>query len=295
MQVKLVYLLVIFIWSTTPLAIYFSSLDYGYLLSVALRMLLGLVIVLFLFLVIKRRFMPQRRDWRVGAFASIGIFPAMPLVYWSTQYIPTGLVSLMFSSSPFFVGVLAKIILHEAIGPRRMMGIVVAFAGLIIIFVDQARGDLQSIWGIVAMVASTFTFSLSAVLLKTVNAQSDPLQQTGGSMLLALPSLFLCWWIMDGTLPDSVQVVPSVALLYLAAVGSVVGFSAYFYLLKELTANSVSLISMLSPVLAIVWGVLFKGEAINFAFLLGAGVLLVGLGVYSGVLAQFFRPRPVRQ
>lgn len=286
MPVSLAYVLVVFIWSTTPLAIYYSSADFGFLLSVLLRMSLGAAIVAGLLYCRKQRLLAKRRDWLVAVLASVGVFPAMPLVYWATQYVPTGLVSLMFSSSPFFVGGLSKLLLGESVGLRKIIGVVIAFVGMIIIFVDQMQFGLESIYGILAMIGSTFFFSISAVLLKKYNAHSEALQQAGGSMLLALPGLLVTWLLLDGSLPDQVTLQPTMALLYLALIGSVVGFSTYFYLLKNLTVSSVSLISMVSPVLAIVWGFLFKGEVINLMFVLGAVILLLGLAVYSGIVAR---------
>lgn len=286
MPISLAYLVVVLIWSTTPLAIYYSNADFGFLLSVLLRMSIGAIIVALLLSIRKQKFISSRRDVFLMALASIGIFPSMPLVYWATQYVPTGLVSLMFSSSPFFVGILSKLLLGEHIGLRKITGVVVAFIGLVVIFVDQMRFGSQSIYGILALVASTFFFSISAVLLKKYNAHNEPLQQAGGSMLMALPGLFLAWFILDGTVPDSLSMQPVSALLYLAIVGSVIGFSAFYYLLKNLTASSVSLISMISPVLAIIWGFIFKGEVVNTVFVMGAALLLVGLAVYTGLISS---------
>ncbi|BFM05702.1 DMT family transporter [Halioxenophilus aromaticivorans] len=284
MPIALVYAVVVLIWSTTPLAIFFSNADFGFSLSVLLRMAIGVVLVWLLLAIGKRKLLASRNDWRVGALASIGIFPAMPLVYWATQFVPTGLVSLMFSSSPFFVGGLSWFVLGEAMGARKVAGVCVAFVGMAIIFLDQMQFGMQTVYGILVLIASTFFFSCSAVLLKKYNAHTSPLQQAGGSMLFALPGLLVTWLVVDGSVPSAVNWQPSLALLYLAVVGSVVGFSGYFYLLKNLTASSVSLISMLSPVLAMGWGFLFKGEVVNIIFLTGAAILLLGLGVYSGVL-----------
>ncbi len=286
MPVSLVYGVVVLIWSTTPLAIFFSNADFGFSLSVLLRMLIGVALVWLLLAIRKQRFLPSKHHWRVSAIASIGIFPAMPLVYWATQYIPTGLVSLMFSSSPFFVGGLSKILLGETIGVRKVFGVAIAFTGMAIIFMDQMQFGSQTVFGILVMIASTFFFSLSAVLLKKHNANSGPLQQAGGSMLFALPGLLITWLLVDASVPASLSWQPSVAMLYLAVVGSVLGFSGYFFLLKNLTVSSVSLISMISPVLAILWGFLFKGEVLNLMFMLGAAVLLLGLAVYSGVIKR---------
>ncbi|WP_317930392.1 DMT family transporter [Halioxenophilus sp. WMMB6] len=287
MKIAAAYIFVVVVWATTPLAIFFSTQDLGFLLSLSVRMLLGVVLVVLTLPFIGAAVVAERRFWLTSAIASIGVFPSMPLVYWSTGHIPTGLVSLLFSSAPFFVGLLSKIVLRETMGMKRSAGIAVAFVGLVVVFIDQMRIGIDSVLGILAMLLATSLFAISAVMMKKQNSQVPPVQQSGGSMFCALPGLWLSWWFTGGELPATVHWQPTMALVYLAVVASVLGFSAYYYLLKHLSASSVSLVSMISPVLAIVLGVIFKGEQINAAFLFGALILLFGLLIYSDLTMLF--------
>ena len=296
MRLAVIYVFVVVVWSTTPLAIYISNMDLDFMLSLAVRMSVGAVLVLASLLVLRTELLMSRKAWLVGAYGALGVFPNMPLVYWSTLHIPTGLVSLLFSSTPFFVGIMSKFMMGEVIGGRRLVGICIAFFGLVIVFFDQMRVGLESILGILAMLGSACIFSFSSVLVKKADAHVPPLQQGGLAMFFALPGLWLTWYLMGSPMPEQVHDTTVYALIYLIVVGSVLGFSAYYFLLKRMTASSVSLISMLSPVLAIILGVVVNNEQINPLFVLGAAIVLVGLSLYCGmfnsVLEGRFSTRP---
>ncbi len=295
MKLAAIYIFVVLVWSSTPLAIYISNADLNFMLSLALRMSLGAALVVVCLAIMRQRFLNNRKAWLVGFFGALGVFPNMPLVYWSTQHIPTGLVSLLFSSTPFFVGIMSKLLMGESIGGHRLAGICVAFVGLVLVFFDQMRGGLDSILGVLAMLGSAFIFSTSSVLVKKADAHIPPLQQGGCAMIIALPGLWISWYFLDGTLPEMVRPSSLYALLYLVVVGSVLGFGAYYFLLKRMTASSVSLISMISPVLAIVLGVVVNGELVKPMFIVGAIVVLTGLSLYSGIWHSVARGNRVQQ
>lgn len=109
MSVPAAYLGVVLIWSTTPLAIKWSSEGTGFLFGVASRMLLGMLICLALIVLLNRRM-----RWCHGArltylVAGIGLWGAMTSVYWSAQFIPSGLISVLFGLNPVVTGLMAAI------------------------------------------------------------------------------------------------------------------------------------------------------------------------------------------
>lgn len=289
MKIAAIYILVIAIWSTTPMAIYYSNIDFGPTLSLALRISLGVLVVFVFGLLLRRKLVFDKHAILVWFTASLGIFPSMLLVYWASQLISTGLVSVMFSSSPFFVGLLAKWWLNESLGLRKVGGTLLAFVGLIFIFLDQMRLGSEPLFGLMLMVLSTGLFSASAVALKRLDTSMGPLTQSGGSMLFAMPGVWLCWFFVDGHFPVQASVSSVSALAYLALVGSVVGFSAYYFLIKALAPGSVSLMSMISPVVAIFLGVIIRQEQLGLFLLIGVVILLLGLGVYAGVFQKLMR------
>ena len=113
MSVPAAYLTVIVIWSTTPLAIQWSSIGVGYEFGVAARMLIGLLALL---LIIRLRGLPlpwSRHARTVYLVSGLSLFIAMSLVYWSAQFIPSGWISVIFGLAPLITSAFASFILHE--------------------------------------------------------------------------------------------------------------------------------------------------------------------------------------
>ncbi|RYZ97393.1 MAG: hypothetical protein EOO68_15390 [Moraxellaceae bacterium] len=113
MAVLLAYISVVLIWATTPLAIQWSSDGIGFVAAVLLRMSVALAIGLILNAVLRRRLFFRPRVWQIYVAGAIGIFPNMPVVYWSAQYIPSGLIAVIFALSPFITGLMTFILLKE--------------------------------------------------------------------------------------------------------------------------------------------------------------------------------------
>ena len=112
MRVQLVYISVILIWTTTPLAIKWST-DVGYLLGVSVRMLIAMLLALVLAGIFRIRI-----PWHKAAFytylaGGLGIYTSMTCAYWAAQYIPSGWISVIFGISPIITSLMATIWLGE--------------------------------------------------------------------------------------------------------------------------------------------------------------------------------------
>ncbi|MDQ2077585.1 DMT family transporter [Marinimicrobium sp. ABcell2] len=282
MHVYLAYTLVILIWSTTPLAIQWSSDSVPFMTAVALRMSLALALALLALAWLRRGSLFARPGaWKVYLVASLGIFPNMPLVYWSAQFIPSGLIAVIFALSPFVTGLLSMAILRENPFDRfRVLALLIALVGLLVIFWGQLRIDARSVYGIVGLLLSCVLFGTSSVTLKRLNQGTDAFSQTAGALLFALPGLLLTWWWTDGQWPTEMSDKTFWAVLYLAVFGSVLGFTLFYFVLNELSPSSVSLITLITPVLALVIGALVAQERLTLSLLLGAGLVIGALLVY---------------
>ncbi|MCP4452122.1 MAG: EamA family transporter, partial [Planctomycetes bacterium] len=94
MSIQAAFIGVVVIWSTTPLAIQWSSTGGGYLFGVASRMVLGLFVCLVLIALFSRRMRWHRDALLTYLAGGLGIWGAMTSVYWGAQHIPSGLVSV---------------------------------------------------------------------------------------------------------------------------------------------------------------------------------------------------------
>ncbi len=289
MQHYIAYGTVVLLWSTTPLAIQFSNSSFDFATAVSLRMVIAFSVA-FLVLNLFRFSMPFDYDAIKSYFAaSLGIFPAMPLVYWSAQYISSGLVAVLFGIMPFSVGIFSYVIYGENIFTRRKtLALLMAVTGISVIFSEQLTAENHQIYGVVGVLCSTSFFAVSALWTKKISAQVGALPQTVGALGFSLPSFALLWLLAGGSLPEKIEEHSVMSIAYLAVIGSVFGFTMYFYIVKRFTAQSVSLITLITPVLALLIGMTVADEAFSNTMLLGAGLVVAALIFYQDIRVRKF-------
>lgn len=280
MAVFLAYVLVVLIWATTPLAIQWSSDSISFIAAALARMMIAVACALPIVFALRRQLFPPGA-WKVYLAGSIGIFPNMPVVYWAAQFIPSGLVAVIFAMSPFVTGVLSLLILREnPFTIRRVMALVVALSGLLVIFYGQLRIDREGIYGIGGILLSCLLFSFSSVWMKRLNENTEAFTQMTGSLLFSLPGLMLTWWWLDGQFPHDFSHKTIGAVAYLAIFGSLLGYTLFFFILKRLSASVVSLVTLMTPLLALVLGVWVADERFTLQLLIGVGMVILALVFY---------------
>ena len=285
MAVLFAYISVVLIWATTPLAIQWSSDSLSFIAAAAARMSIALAIALLLHGLLRKSLSTYWQHRRIYFAASIGIFPNMPVVYWGVQFIPSGLVAVIFAMTPFVTGLMTLWLLKQnPFTLKKVLALTLALAGLVVIFYHQFQFNARSVYGIASVLLSCVLFSFSSVWVKKLTQQEtislDAFHQASGALLFSLPGLILSWWLMDGVLPQQVSLRSSASIIYLAIMGSLVGAALFFYILQRLSASAVSLITLMTPVLAIVIGKALADEDLSSHTLIGVAIVLFALLLY---------------
>lgn len=282
MSVPAAYIAVIIIWSTTPLAIKWSGEGPGFLFGVSARMVIGATLCLLLAQLLQVR-LPWHRDaLRTYAAAGVGVYGAMMSVYWGAQFIPSGLVSVLFGLAPVVTGIMAALWLNErSLTPTKIAGSLIGVGGLALIFGAPGRLDQQVGLGVAGILLAVCLHSFSAVWVKRIGAQLDAVATATGALLFALPCYLATWWIFDGQLPEHVPQRAWLSIIYLGVVGSGIGFILFYYTLRRIEAARLALIPLITPINALVVGHLLDGEVLEMRVLGGAGLILSGLLFYE--------------
>lgn len=290
MRLPLTYFMVVLVWASTPLGIKLSGDSFSFLAAAASRMGLALILVLPILLLLRKPLVQHRSDWKVYFSAALGIFPALPMVYWSAQFISSGLISVLFGLAPFITGIMTLLILRtNPFDGQKLIALLMAVAGLLVIFQGQLKLGADSVYGVIAVLLAVTVFALSSVLLQRQASTIEPIRQTAGALLVSFPGLLLAWFIADGELPQEISNTSLLAVSYLAIFGSLLGFPAYFYLLKHLSASTVSLTTLMTPGIAIMLGATLAGEPIEPAVMVGAGIILFSLVFYQGLFGKLLK------
>jgi len=286
MSVPAAYLAVIAIWSTTPITIKWSSEGSSFVAGVTGRMLIGTVICLVLMKLL-RIVMPWHRQ-AVQAYlaGSLAVFAGMLTVYWGAQYIDSGLVALLFGLSPLATTVIAVAMGTESRpGPMKLLGIVTALGGLFCV-VSLGSTSLSNseyaLYGMIAVFIAMLFHSVSTVWVKQAGQGLSALSMTTGSLLVSMPMYLLVWWFVDGTIPQQLPPVHALgSIVYLGIFGSVLGYLFYFYTLRHVSASSVALIPLITPVTALFIGQAFNGEQVTAVTWFGTGLIILGLSMHQ--------------
>ncbi len=279
MSVPAAYVGVILIWSTTPLAIQWSAQGASFSFAVMARMLIGLAICLALLVASRTPFPFTAAARQLYAISGLSLFAAMLLTYWGALHIPSGLISVIFGLSPLVTGVFAAVWLSaRTLTPVRIAGLFLALAGLWLIFGQPWPGDSRATLGTLAVVAGMVMQALGLVWIKRLNVRASALAITSGSLGVATPLFVLAWLVADAArLPPDTTLRAGAAIVYLGVLGSVVGFTLYYYVIKHLDAGRVALIMLVTPVAA-----LLLGQTLNAEFIPArgwAGIALIGAGL----------------
>ena len=281
MSLPAAFISVILIWSTTPLAIKWSALGIGPSFAVFSRMVIGALLCLALLALLRVRFPLHRKAWLSYTASGLSMFGAMALSYWSAQYVSSGMISVLFGLSPLITSLGAALWLkEEAITPNKLAGMLLGVLGLALVF----RGGLGlgdgAILGLAALFVAVVVQSLGLVWIKRIGDDSPPLATTLGSLIVALPLFFAAWWLADGSLPAVWPERALAATVYLGIFGSVLGFALYYYMIKHMEAGRIALITLVTPVLALLLGHGLNNEAVLPQVWLGTASIMLGLGLH---------------
>jgi drug/metabolite transporter (DMT)-like permease len=286
MNVAAVYASVVLIWSTTPLGIRFSVDSLDFVQALAIRMWISLGICWVLIKVLSLSFKwsrPAVRGYLAGALAITG---AMLCVYWAALTLPSGLIAVLWGISPLVISLYSRIFLpNSELDTRRVCAMLLAVLGLYIIFAQgiDVSGDMAG--ALLVLLLGINHHGASAVILqyeKVVKGHTPvhPIVQTTGALLISAPVYGVLWWVFSPPLPAQVSATSVFAIGYLAVFGSVVGFIGYFYLMNAMSAANVSLITLITPVLALMLGAYLADEKLELQTLAGTVVILAGLMIY---------------
>ncbi len=279
-MIKTSYISVIIIWSTTPLAIQWSS-QAGPLFGVTSRMLIGLLTLALIFVLTKQKLTQSKEALIAYLTAGLGIYLSMSLVYWSAQFIPSGWISVIFGLSPIMTGVLSLYFLNENhFSSLKMFGMLLGIVGLLVIFSASESFGADAAWGVCGIVTGTFTHALSAVLVKRINAPITGLESTFGGLLVAVP-LFAVTYLSSGEQMAELSAVTIYSIVYLGVIATAVGFSMYYFILQKLDAVRVSLITLMTPICALYLGSAFNDELMTLSVLIGTACVLIGLAMFE--------------
>jgi len=285
-----VWLLLGMVWGSTWLFIKLGLESVPPFTLAGLRFLIAAA-AMWGYLSIRRLRLPRSpRDWLLMIGTGLLTFGLdYGLVFWGENQISVGLTSILFSTMPLFVLLLAHFMVPaERMTRRKLAGILVGISGVTLIFSRQLQiSDMLALWGAIAVLAAAAFAGLSSVLIRRHGTHIDPAVLTTVQMTAGLVPLLAIGLVFEGS-PLNLQWTPLAwaSLLYMAFVGSAMAFVLLYWLLKQIGAVRSGLIIPFSTVVAVLLGIVILKEAFTWRTAIGGLLVLLGL---------FTASRPLRE
>ena len=281
MKARLVWLILCGIWGSTWLFIKLGLEDLPPLTFAGIRFVIACAI-LFSWIGIRRLPLPRARaDWTLLAITGILSFGLnYGLIFWGEQYVTSGLAALLQATIPAFGLVFAHFHLPgERLTWAKIGGVVLGVCGVAVVFSNQlAVSGSQALAGCVAMVLSAIFVAYSNVLVKAYGKNLNPAILAAGQMFFGLLLLLAVGIPLEGN-PFNLRWTPValLSLFYLALVGSVIAFLLYYWLVLNIDVTKSMLIALVTPVVAVILGMIVLNEEIGWRTLIGGAMIMLGI------------------
>lgn len=273
------------IWGSTYLMIRFAIETLPPFSMAGVRFLIA-GSVLYAFARVRGAAAPRRTHWRsaaiVGGFLLLG---GNGGVVWAEQHVPSGLTALLVATEPLWIVVLLWLG-RERERPTAglMVGLVLGFAGVVVLVGPGGEAAGEPVHPIGALVVTLAACSWAYGSLRSRHLPvADSPQVVAGMQMMAGGALLLAAGVGSGELAaiDFTNVSPKswLSFLYLVFVGSLVGFTAYSWLLRNAPPSRVATYAFVNPVVAVVLGWAFAGEPLTPRTLVAAAVIIAGVVV----------------
>jgi drug/metabolite transporter (DMT)-like permease len=219
----------------------------------------------------------ERRVWVSQAVLTFGV--PYCVVYWAEQWVPSGLVAVLFATFPLFVVPLSRLFLpEEQFAGSGFLGLLVGFSGVAVIF----SSDLSSLGSKVTLAAAVvlvapLSAALGQVIAKRWGQGIHPFSMTAVPMAMTAVATGALAATVESGRQLSLTPRPVAALLYLTLAGSVLTFTLFYWLLQRLTSIQLSLITYAIPVVAVGIGTTLMDEPITPRILGGAVLVILGV------------------
>lgn len=225
---------------------------------------------------------PPWRHWRnatLMGFLFLGLGTGG--VVWSEQFIDTGLVALIVAFQPLLIVLLLWLLKGKKPGWSTLFGVFLGIAGMVVL-VGQTGfiTGKETIFGIISIAISLLSWALASLYVNQVELPASRLQATAMQMIGGGICLFIMGALAGELTLFDPQAIDQRALLswiYLVLFGSILGFSAFHFLLTQVSPDKVSTSNYVNPVVAMLLGWSLNGEVITSQSLLAALLLLGGV------------------
>lgn len=288
----LAFAIIYFVWGSTFLAIRIGVHEVPPLLLAAMRFLVA-GLVLYGWMIARGERSPSRRQWRSVSVLAILIFVIdYGLLFWAEQRVPSGVAAVMLALIPAFMALSEIIVLRtQRLTIRLALALLIGLGGVAVLMSRSLNlgGEPIDRVGALALIVASMSFSVSSALARKLPLPSSKVMSSGAQMLAGGVFLVLAAAALGefGDFhPGTVSRGAWLSLLYLIIAGSIIGFTAYVWLIDHESPTKVGTYAYVNPVVAVLLGYFLGGEALGLRTVLGTVFVLISVLVITTTPAR---------
>ena len=254
------------------------------LLVGAVRFLIAGLLLLLIARLTRARFPKGGREWRDQVIAGVLMAGAAnTLVVWAEHELTSGMAALLAATIPIWMAAMEGMLGLSSLTPRKIAGLLLGFGGVAVL-VAPAIGRVETsaafFLAVGAMQLNAVCWNAGTLIARRHRASSDPMAATTVQMLAGGSAVALVA-LAAGDRPalEMFSLRSSVALLYLAVLGSVVAYTAYNYAQTKLSAGKVSSYAYVNPAIAVLTGALLLREPVTVRMIASMAIILAGVAL----------------
>ncbi len=275
------YLACALIWGTTWYAIRVCIGPGGFDTLDALALRFAIAIVILIPIALRARPWPRGSQWAWLVLAGVLDAAGYLLVYLGEERVTGAVAAVPYGTQPLILAALLTLTGMEKLQPRHILGAVVSLAGVAVLFLDRLDVSAHQAIGVGMVLGSVLIATVYSMIMKRHAASVHAAVTTTVFLAVTAAVLGAVALVHGGgpTLAWPPPLMPTLALVYLAIVGSVIAFLTYFWLLQRSTLLITSTLVFVYPLVAIATDALFEDEILTWRAYLGAAITLAGLAV----------------
>ncbi len=283
----LAFAIIYFVWGSTFLAIRIGVHEVPPFLLAAIRFVIA-GSILYGWMLVHGERSPRAREWSSAFLLAILIFVLdYGLLFWAEQRVPSGVAAVMMATIPAFMALSEITILRtQRLTVRLAAALVVGLAGVAVLVSRSLNFGGAPIdgAGAVALIIASISWSVSSALTRKLplppsKVMSSGIQMLAGGVLLALSAGALGEF--RNFHPAAVSRQAWLALAYLIVAGSIMGFTAYVWLIHHESPTRVGTYAYVNPVIAVLVGYFLGGESLGPRTVLGTLFVLISVVVIT--------------
>jgi len=265
-------LLVVSLWAFNNVAIKWGLLDLPPLFMICMRF-----VVVALLLIPFTRVTREQLRYLLPLSFTFG-FLHFSLLFVGIKYTDAGTGAIVVQLGTPFAMLLAMLILKEKLTLIQVLGIAISLSGVVVL---TGSPTIPSWWVLCLLLISAAGWAVSNMIVKK-SPPIKPLTMTGWISFLAIPIVGLASWLLEA---DQFSALAHstwrgwFGILYSAIGSSIVAYSLWYTLLKKYNVNLIMPYSLLTPVLAVIMGVVVLGDSMNIFKVIGALLVIVGTAI----------------